>query len=54
MTQPATPKISEVPATMSTTASPVTRDLPGDRDGRITVADGVVLPRPQVIRIERP
>ena len=42
MTQPATPKISEVPATMSTTASPVTRDLPGDRDGRITVADGVV------------
>jgi len=37
-----TTKLSEVPATVSTAASPATKDRPGEQDGRITVAEGVV------------
>jgi len=42
MTQPATPRISETPATAATTASPATRDRLATNDGQITVTEGVV------------
>jgi uncharacterized alkaline shock family protein YloU len=42
MTQPATPRISETPATATTTANPATRDRLATNDGQITVTEGVV------------
>jgi uncharacterized alkaline shock family protein YloU len=42
MSQPVTPRMTETPATTSTTASPATRDRLGTGDGHITVAENVV------------
>jgi uncharacterized alkaline shock family protein YloU len=42
MTQPATSKNSQTPATASTTTSPATRDRLATDDGQITVAENVV------------
>jgi uncharacterized alkaline shock family protein YloU len=42
MSHPATPTISETPATASTTASSATRDRLASGDGQITVAETVV------------
>ena len=42
MTQPVTPRISETPATATTTASPATRERLASDEGQITVAESVV------------
>jgi uncharacterized alkaline shock family protein YloU len=42
MTQPVTPKISETPTTVTTAASPATRERLASGEGHITVAEGVV------------
>ena len=42
MSHPATPHVSETPATVSTNASPATRDRLATGDGQITVAENVV------------
>jgi len=42
MSQPATPTISETPATVSTAASSATRDRLATGEGQITVAENVV------------
>ena len=42
MSQPATPHVSEMPATASTNASPATRDRLATGDGQITIAESVV------------
>lgn len=42
MSHPATPQVSETPATVTTPASPATRDRLATGEGQITVAEGVV------------
>jgi len=42
MTQPTTTRISDTPATTTTTASPATRDRLATEEGQITVAESVV------------